>query len=407
MGWYLQAMPNVNPDILRWARETAGLSPEDAVRHLDMKDARGISAKDRLIALEKGDDLPSESMLDKMAKRYHRPLLAFYLRQIPPKGDRGEDFRKLPESVDRIQEGIVDAVVRNIRVRQGLVRGGLEVAGEAVTLPFIGSMQREDGVHAVAESIGEVLDFDRNSYWNKPDLRSAFAYLRARAENSGIFVILVDNLGSRHTAISVDAFRGFASADDIAPFVAINANDSPGAWSFTLAHELAHLWVGSSGLSGSNADIGIEKFCNDVSGEFLLSHDEALGLDIFETTPFEEAITRIADFARSRNVSNTMVAYMLHRAEAFSFSRFQRFKMAYRKAHLARKEADKNRTTGKKVGPSYFSIRKHRVGVPLIRLVDQLLHEGNISVTKAGMVLGVGAQNVFALLERGRSNHSF
>ena len=268
-------------------------------------------------------------------------------------------------------------------------------------------MRREEGVHAVAESIRDTLDFDRNCYREKPDLRSAFAYLRACAENSGIFVILVDNLGSWHTAISVDAFRGFALADDIAPFVAINANDSPGAWTFTLAHELAHLWIGSSGLSGGNADIGIEKFCNDVSAEFLMSHDETMGLDIIETTPFEEALTRIADFSRSRNVGNTMAAYMLHRTGAISFARFQQFKMAYRKAHLARKDADKIKTAGKNGGPSYFSIRKHRVGVPLIRLVDQLLHEGNLSVTKAGMVLGVGAQNVFALLERGRSNHSF
>lgn len=104
-------MPNVNPDMLRWARETASLSPEDAVKQLHIKDARGMSAKDRLVALETGNDLPSESMLHKIN---HRPLLAFYLRQIPPKGDRGEDFRKLPESVDRIQEGLVDTVVRKI-----------------------------------------------------------------------------------------------------------------------------------------------------------------------------------------------------------------------------------------------------------------------------------------------------
>lgn len=292
-------------------------------------------------------------------------------------------------------------------MRQGLVRAGLEVAGEAESLPFIGSMRLGDGVHAVAESIRKALDFDRNCYRDKPDPRSAFAYLRACAENSGIFVILVDNLGSWHTAISVDAFRGFALADDIAPFVAINANDSPGAWSFTLAHELAHLWIGSSGLSGSNADTVIEKFCNDVSGKCLLSFGEAMGLDIIEDTPLEESITQIADFARFRNVSNTMVAYMLYRAGAFSFARFQQLKKAYRDVHLARKEADKSRSAGITGGPSYFSIRKHRVGVPLIRLVDQLLHEGNLSVTKAGMVLGVGAQNVFALLEHGRSTHSF
>ena len=47
-------MPNVNHEILRWARETAYLTPEEAVEKLGIGDAKGIAAVRRLAALEAG-----------------------------------------------------------------------------------------------------------------------------------------------------------------------------------------------------------------------------------------------------------------------------------------------------------------------------------------------------------------
>ena len=55
-------------------------------------------------------------------------------------------------------------------------------------------------------------------------------------------------MGNYLSAIDVDVFRGFAIADDIAPFVVINDNDSVSAWSFTLLHELVHLLLGETGI---------------------------------------------------------------------------------------------------------------------------------------------------------------
>lgn len=68
-------MPQVNPDILRWARKTAGLSLDEAVKKLVITGARGAAAVDRLKALESGEQAPSRAMLSKMARQYHRPLL--------------------------------------------------------------------------------------------------------------------------------------------------------------------------------------------------------------------------------------------------------------------------------------------------------------------------------------------
>ena len=400
-------MPDVNPNILRWARETAGLTTEEAVKKLGINDAHGVHAIDRLAALEAGEASPTRSTLSKMAKCYRRPLLVFYLQDIPPEEDRGEDFRTLPRPVESREAGLVDAVVRDIRARQGLVRASLEAAGESKSLPFIGSLRPEVGKGAFVNSIEQTLEFDRSSYRDKNKPQDSLAYLRARAEAAGIFVILVDHLGSWHSTINVEAFRGFALADDVAPFVAINANDSPSACSFTLVHELAHLWIGATGVSGGVAEQAIEKFCNDVASEFLLPRDEMEILNISEATPVAEAKARIAEFAKVRNVSSTMVTYKLHREGVFSFGRYQQLEADYRRAYLDWKAAEKEGNADKGGGPSYYVVRKHRVGPTLINLVERMLHEGYLSTTKAGKVLGVGSHNVHALFQKGGSIMQF
>lgn len=41
-------MPQVNPEILQWARETAGLSRSEAAEKLALREARGMSPEERL-----------------------------------------------------------------------------------------------------------------------------------------------------------------------------------------------------------------------------------------------------------------------------------------------------------------------------------------------------------------------
>ena len=70
-------MPAVNPEILVWARETAGLTLQDAAAKVGIRDARGVAAVDRLAALERGAGEPTRPVLVRMARHYRRPLLAF------------------------------------------------------------------------------------------------------------------------------------------------------------------------------------------------------------------------------------------------------------------------------------------------------------------------------------------
>jgi len=88
-------MGAIRPEVLTWARETAGLSLEDAARAVGLKDARGETGRERLAKIEVTGD-PPRPLLLKMAKAYRRPLLIFYLSRPPKTGDRGQDFRTLP-----------------------------------------------------------------------------------------------------------------------------------------------------------------------------------------------------------------------------------------------------------------------------------------------------------------------
>ncbi|WP_299749779.1 XRE family transcriptional regulator [uncultured Tateyamaria sp.] len=394
-------MPSVNPDILRWARETAGLSLEEAVEKLGINAARGVEPVERLEMMEAGEVAPTRPMLVKMSKQYRRPLLSFYLSAPPRQGDRGQDFRTLPAAFAMSDNALVDAVVRDIRARQSLVRATLEEEDEAETLPFIGTARTTEQPRVLARRIAETIEFDLGDYRRCRTIGDAVAYLRSQIEAAGIFVLFVDNLGSHHTEMPVDVFRGFALADDVAPFVAVNANDSKGAQSFTMIHELAHLWLGLTGLSGRDGERDIEKFCNDVAGEFLLPALELQQLDISEANGITDAVQTIGEFAQARKISGTMVAYKLHRSGAFNFAFYQGIAGTFRQNFLSQRGRDREVAREAESGPTYPVIRRHRAGPALVQLVDRMLGAGALTTTKAGKVLGVSAKNVQSVLQAG------
>ena len=396
----LLIMPAVNPQILIWARETAGLPLDDAAHRLGIKDARGVTAANRLAALERGERDVSRPVLLKMAKTYRRPLVVFYLDAPPIRGDRGSDFRTLLER-DAGQEGLVDALVRDIRARQEMVRAVLADDEEAEPLAFIGSMSLADGEAAVLQSIKRITGVDLPEFRAQASPESAFALLRRHTEDAGIFVLLAGSLGSHHTSIDVELFRGLALADPIAPFAVINDQDARPAWSFTLLHELAHLWLGATGISGSYAETRIERFCNDVASSFLLPEEELPRVRVDLGTPEAAAIRLISDFATERHLSMSMVAYRLRNHGLITDERWRTLRGIFRARWLQSRAAQRERAREQDSGPSYYVVRRHRLGNALLKFVARNVDGGTLTTTKASKVLGVRPRNVEPLLSGG------
>ncbi|HEX2526769.1 MAG TPA: XRE family transcriptional regulator [Geminicoccus sp.] len=392
-------MPNIQPGILKWAREKAGLSQAEAARKLDLKDGRRGAGSEQITALEEGMAQVTRPLLLKMVKVYRRPLLTFYLKEPPREGERGQDFRNLPDR-DPASDALVDAVLRDVKARQSMVRSMLEESDDPPSMPFIGSCRIEDGVDTVVASIRRTVGFDLTEFRSQDTPDAAFALLRSKVEAMGIFVLLIGNLGSHHSAIPVKAFRGFALADKIAPFIVINDQDAKAAWSFTLLHELAHLWIGASGVSGGRAESQTEKFCNDVASMTLLPPAELSQLEIRREAGEDEILGRIGEFASDRLLSRRLVAYRLFRSGVISEATWnrivERIEVDNQRRRVPQREAKE-----KKGGPNFYVVRRHRLGTALLRVVAENLQEGSLTPTKASRVLGIKPRQVPVLLGTG------
>lgn len=389
-------MTQVNPAILTWARETAGLALPEAAQKVGLRDTKQGSGAERLAALEAGAGEVSRPLLLKMAQVYRRPLISFYLAKPPPRGDRGEDFRTLPEEQRADAAGAIDALVRDIRARQGVVRALLEDE-DAPRLPLVASRRINDGVSAVARTLADAIGFELAEFRGQRTTELAFAHLRRKAEAAGVFVLLIGNLGSHHSAIDVEAFRGFALADDIAPFVVINDQDAKSAWAFTLLHELAHIVLGATGISGGSMEARMERFCNDVASTLLLPADDLAGLDV-RGADLATLQRRITEFSSGRHISRALVAYRLRLAGVLTDDRWREVSGAFREEYLRDRAERRERDRAAEGGPNYYIVRRHKIGGALLQLVRRTLDDGALTPTKAGKILGVRPRNVEPLV---------
>ncbi len=398
----------INPAILVWARESAGLDVKDAAKRLALGESKNESSEQKLLDLERGVRLPTRTQLTKIAKTYRRPLLAFYMSAVPKKGFRGEDFRSTGTEVSPRDNALLDSLVRDVKARQEMVRDVLEDLDEGLPKEFVSSSSLAEGAETVMRRISRALHLPaRRSDWGStPD--EFFRKLRAATEALGVFVLLVGDLGSYHSALGEEVFRGFALADAIAPFIVINEHDARTARSFTLIHELAHIYLGQSGVSGTpesvreNSEQGqVEQFCNEVAGLVLLPGSFATQRPPELIRGDQAAAERfVQDTARHWLVSEALVAFRLRRLGWISASLYRDLTSSYAARWTAYKASTKAANQLKEGGPGYYTLKQYRLGDSLIDVVRRTLRENRLTHTKAAKVLGVNPSSVEPLLRK-------
>jgi len=395
-------MANLNPDVLVWARETAGLTLEQAAKKLQFKDSTASTAAEKLGKYEAGEKQPSKSLIGKMVSVYRRPLITFYLNKIPKKDEGVEDFRTLPEREKTDMDGVVEALIRDIRARQDIVKNVLIEEEEFSDIDLVGAVDPNESIEKTAKKISDFIGFDLKKYRSCKNTKEAFKYLRVLCEKKGIFVILIGNLGSHHTDIPVSMFRGFVIADKVAPLIAINNHDAPPAQSFTLLHELTHLALGDTGISGSWSEIVREKFCNDVASYILLSEKDLEHIE-FSGSKLADFCDLIEKVAAKYNVSRPMIAYRLFKVGVIADKETwdtvnQEFTRRWKEEEAIRKRGYQDQDGG----PHPYILKRYNLG-SLVGLMERMNKSGAITESKAGKVLGVRALKVHKLFDINKS----
>lgn len=142
-------------------------------------------------------------------------------------------------------------------------------------LEFVGSAGLSDDIVEVATTIRRALGFDLEERRRLATWTDALRRFIAQADALGALVMVSGVVGSNNRRrLDSQEFRGFALADPLAPLVFVNGADTKAAQMFTLAHELAHIWLGQSAVSDAEArttpDQAVEAWCNRVAAELLV-----------------------------------------------------------------------------------------------------------------------------------------
>ena len=388
---------DINPEILIWARQSSGFDVDDAARKLGFGNSPKSTAAEKLAAMEAGEKQPTRNQLAKFANVYKRPLITFYLAEPPKTGQRGQDFRQAPDARGQRDNGMLDALLRDVKARQELVRDVLLDEEDFQAPNFVGSADVSLGVSKVVDMIADTLAFDHTDIsLRKGDANALFGRLRASVEDSGVFVLVLGDLGHHTLSIGADVFRGFAIADPVAPFVVINAKDARPARAFTLIHELAHIFLGQTGVSGNisteqpKTDTAkFERFCNDVAGEFLLPEGQFREASVeFAANDVEGARARIDLVARRWSVSEAMVAYRFQRNGELTDGVYQTLRQEYQQRWLANVRREKAKQKENDGGPSGYVLKYHNLGHALVDVVHRNFKERNLTHTNAARLLG-------------------
>ncbi|RRD70817.1 MULTISPECIES: ImmA/IrrE family metallo-endopeptidase [unclassified Desulfovibrio] len=321
----------INPALLTWARERAGVEAFVLENRFP-----------RLAAWEKGEAQPTLKQLEDFARAVHMPIGYFFLPAPAQEALPIADFRTVSgHAALRPSPDLLDALYL-CQQRQDWYRDHARMS-DFEPLDFIGSVTIASEPVGVAESMRHTLRFSLEERQSLPNWEKSLRQLVSKAEDAGVLVMTSGIVGSNsHRTLRVEEFRGFALADKLAPLIFVNGADSRAAQMFTLAHELAHLWLGKSGVSNTEAgrlpERRTERWCNAVAAEFLMplqAAREAYRPDL----PLAEETTRLA---RLFKVSTLVVLRRLFDA---GFVDKEQFWQQYR-AELATLQARKQSPSG-------------------------------------------------------------
>lgn len=318
----------VNPNLMFWSRRRAGLSEVELAESITVR-------ADKVLAWEAGESRPTFRQAQQWASLAHVPFGYLFLSEPPKEELPIPDLRTVggaglvAPSVDLLD------TVRDVLKKYEWYLDYLKDQGLS-PLSFVGKFTGKSSVAEVVADIRSVLGVDE-----APHRQGGEEYLRqlvAGADAAGILVMRSGVVGTNtHRKLDVGEFRGFAISDKFAPVVFINLADAPAARLFTLIHELAHIWIGSSGISNVSPSNNRheEVFCNAVAGEFLVPKARLTPL----WQVHDDWIAQLPALAATFYVSKLVVARRACDLGFISTEDYGRYYVAELNAHRDQKKA--------------------------------------------------------------------
>jgi len=361
----------VNAKVMRWAIERSNLSPDFLQRKFP-KIAQWASEERH----------PTLRQLQSFAKTTSTPLGFFFLENPPDIQLPVPYFRTLgDDSLNKPSPDLLDTV-RMMQQRQSWMREFLTEQG-CERLSFVRSAKLGEQTRLIAGHIRRTLEFDEEWTSKRSTWTEALQDLRDAMEEAGILVIVNSIVGNNtHRKLNPGEFRGLVLVDEYAPILFVNGADAKAAQMFTIAHELAHVFFGSSAAFDlremSPANDKVEKACNMVAAEFLVPENKLR--QIWPSINTSDEPFQV--LARRFKVSSLVAARRALDLKLINKSDFLEFYHAYQR--------DERRTsTNRRGGGDFYANQNLRVGRRFASTVIHAVKEGKLLYTEAYKLTGL------------------
>jgi Zn-dependent peptidase ImmA (M78 family) len=266
--------------------------------------------------------------------------------------------------------------------RQAWMREFLIEQGQDRLL-FVGSTSQDESAHEVANRIRRTIGFDENWAARQPSWTDALRVLRDAIEAAGILVMVNGIVGNNtHRKLDPNDFRGFVLVDHYAPLLFVNGADGKAAQMFTLAHEAAHVFFGSSAAFDLRdmqpANDPTELACNRVAAEFLIPERELLRIWPSVKTDAEPFQTIASRFKVSVLVAarRALDLRLIPKPEFLEFLRLY--------------QEDERRLAAKRPsGGDFYATQNSRIGRRFAQVVMRAVKEGKLLYSEAYRLTGL------------------
>ncbi len=241
-------------------------------------DALSSQIAGRLMSWYSGEKVPTFNQIEEASRATGIPLGYFFL-STPPKEDRTLlEYRTVDSlELEKPSRNLLDTI-HDMEQIQEWAKNQM-VADGFSELEFVGSMAEVNEVGVFVTQIRQVLDLPRDWFTSSKTPADSFRSLRSKISDAGVIVMMNGIVGNNtHRPLEINEFRAFAIADEYAPLIFINSNDSTNGKLFSLLHEFAHILIGKNNFfndrySAHGRVNQIETICNAAAAEILVPSD--------------------------------------------------------------------------------------------------------------------------------------